>query len=228
MTLTPDEAAAAIATGSDAEMRRLQQRLAADLPMAAALLGELANNRNVAVRDWVTWAARRFLDRGAAIGILRRLAEDADSDVRLEAVAELVDLDESWARRLVPTLRKMLSSRDPIEVSNAIWHLVRVRDSSALAPIQNLAERAPETLVKNQARAAVLVLTGAEDELVKLLVAHDHRRAPLWIKCLLYLGSERALAALQDFALHGPDEECRRRASTALTKLQQVKPIGIH
>jgi len=215
-----------ITTGSAADRNKLREQLAAD-PAAEATLGELATSVNPIVRDWVAWAAPQLLNRLAAISLLGRLADDRDVDVRSEARRYLVQLDEAWARRFVPTYLKALLSDDVPEATDAIWQLVKLRELSAVAPIEQLASAAEHPLVRNTARVAALVLTGQDDQLIDALAAHDHEHAALWMRGLLYAGTGPSLAALRAYAAGAPDEQCRRRAAQILTKVDQVKPIPI-
>src|SRR5439155_4686664 len=102
------------------DRNKLREQLAAD-PAAEATLGELASSVNAIVRDWVAWAAPQLLDRSAAISLLGRLADDPDVDVRSEARRYLIQLDEAWAKRFVPTYLKALLSDDVPETTAAIW-----------------------------------------------------------------------------------------------------------
>jgi HEAT repeat protein len=226
--MTAHQAALAIRSGLRPRLVQLRAELGEDAHAAERLLTELARYEDPTVRDWAGWAAVRHLPAASAVALLELLIEDADADVRMEALRSLVDLDPAWARRLVPRYLAALRGRETPETVDAIWRLTQFREGSALPPLRELAERAKQPVVRNNARIAVLVLEGREEELISGLQGHDHPRCSLWIKGLGHLGSPRAVGALEDFARDGPDESCRERAAAVLQKMHQLAPISLH
>lgn len=224
--ITATQAASAIVERSEV-VEQLRRELEASPNAASDLLSELASNPNPIVRHWVVLTAPSVIG-SAAESLLERLLRDADLDVRTDAMRELVGLDHVWITRLVSQYLVAIESRDFLEAGEAIWRLVQFRATSALPRLQQLAERSPHPAVRNQARVASLVLEGNEDELLKAIVRHDHDLMSIWVKGLVYLGTQRALDALADYSTNAPDEPCRRRARGALKVADRVRPAGLN
>jgi hypothetical protein len=225
--LSSDQAAAAIVQGAKDELVRLRRELSQNPEAANQILRELAGHREMRVRHWVTWAAPRCLG-SAATEVLELLTSDTNSDVRLDAMRALVDLDARWARRLAPRYLEMLRSEDVIEQVQAIWRLVQFREQSALTALNYMALNDRDAGIRNNAGVAFLVLQGDDDSLLEGLRRHDHELMFLWTKGLGYLGTDRAFEALATFAKTGPDEECRAYARDMLEVRDQVRPLMIH
>ena len=226
--ITADRAAFAIKSRSKSVLKQLREDLARDTAAAARLLRQLAGHPDPVVRDWAGWAAAKVLPRAAALTLLELLAEDVDPDVRMEAQRFLVELDRASAMRLVPRYIVAMRSEDSFEAVDAIWQLIQLREGSALPVLQDLATTAKHPAVRNNAHIAALVLGGREEDLIAGLRAHDHVLCVLWARGLGYLGTTEAINALRDYAQTGPDSECRARAASVLSKVDELKPISPH
>jgi hypothetical protein len=222
--MTVDEAAAAILHGSKLDIDQLRHDLKTEPDLALGVLGTLAEHSNAMVRDWVTSEAPQALG-SRAVALLQRLTEDRDPDVRIDAMRGLVAIDDHWARRLVPKYLEMLKGGNFVDQLDAIWRLVQFREPTAAIALRRVVDEATVPAVRNNARAGYLVLEGAEDGLIERLKQHEHALAALWLKALIYLGTQRALNAVEAYARDAPDPECRERARRAFEAREKVRPL---
>jgi HEAT repeat protein len=219
------EAATAIVERDRPALEQLIKELRSDVDGAPAVLEELAGHPAAVVRDWVAWIAPSVIASGA-VPILERLVDDKDADVRHEAMSGLVRLDKRWSAKLVPRYLKMLRSHDPIDQVDAIWRLTQFRESSALAALKQIAQTGRYPGLRTNAQVASLVLEGKEDELIAGLLRHEHKVVLLWTRGLAYLGTERALNVLRQFAEEAPDAECREHARRSLAAEGAVRLLS--
>lgn len=225
---TVDAARRAILGTSQTEIDGVMTEMRGDPDAALRLLTELTHDADWHVRDWVTWAAPRVLGT-RAIDVLLPLVEDANVDVRIEAMHAMVELDRSWVPRLIPRYLSMLNADDPADAIIAIWTLVRLREPSTLATLRGLAKTGRTMAIRNNARVARHVLEGDEDGLIAGLQEHaEHNLTFLWAKGLAHLGTQRALESLEEFARAASDRECRDRAQAALVSAEKVRPLAPH
>lgn len=125
---------------SEQELDELVLLLRRDSDSVRAILEALATSNDPDVRLWLTDSAVEVLNRDA-MPILRSLLHDRDSDVRIEALRAIVELDPDEARRMSATLRRRARSTDLYEAQGALWALGAIRDTDALNVIVEAKDR---------------------------------------------------------------------------------------
>jgi hypothetical protein len=191
--------------------------LRADRGRAARVLDELSRHKNPIVRGWVSGTAREVLGEGG-VYIVMGLTRDRDPDVRRGAVRDLVELEPDSARRLIPSLRRRLRSRDLEEPIFAMWTLAELGDRGSLPAVARIAaaESDEHPFRRQCARVVALVLGEQPEEIVERIHAHDHELM-LWLaRAARILGTDEARAALAECAEDAPDEECRNACAAEL------------
>jgi hypothetical protein len=191
--------------------------LHADRGRAARVLDELSRHKNPAVRGWVSRTAREVLAEGG-VYIVMGLTRDRDPDVRRGAVRDLIELEPDTARRLIPSLRRRLRSRDPEEPIFAMWTLAELGDRGALPAVARIAaaESDEHPYRRQCARVVSIVLGERSDEILERIGAHDHELMPWLARAARILGTDEARAALAACAEGAPDDECRNACAEEL------------
>lgn len=197
--------------------------LHADRGRAARVLDELTRHRNPAVRGWVSGTAREVLREGG-VYIVMGLTRDRDPHVRRGAVRDLVELEPDTARRLIPSLRRRLRSRDLDEPVFAMWTLAELGDRGSLAAVMRIAEaEADEHPFRRQCARVVSILLGDRpEEVVERIRVHDHDLMPWLTRAARILGTDEARAALAECAREAPDEECRNACAAELQAWEEA------
>jgi hypothetical protein len=198
-----------------------------DRASVAGVLAGLIGHQDREVRGWLAWAAPKFLG-AEAVPLLVPLADDRDADVRTEAMDALVELDLAYLVEFVPRYVELAKGDDSALAMYGILRLTRLRVPEAVDLFNDLALNAGYPSTRNHARIMALVLKGREDDILAGLEDENHELMPIWIKAALYVGSGRTLTALEEIARSDVHDRCRRSASDALTKLDDVRPPGLH
>jgi len=220
--MAPLTAAAVAADIKREEGPNAEQLLAAfrsSPPEAKRILEELAAHRDPVVRAWATWAARRSLSKADAVALALRLVRDRDSDVRVVALEELLELDVRAAAKLAPTFRRKLKSKEFYEPISGMWALATIQDKGAVDEIRASAERWDNALHKNTAEVVSMLLEDRGDEVIGLIRSHDHRLMPWLSKAARLLGTKEAREALEASARNAPDDECRNFCRDEVDKI---------
>ncbi len=202
---------------SEKERTELIQLLRSSGERSSKILGALAKNRNPEIRHWVADVAVEVLGAGS-VHVLRDLARDRDTDVRIDALNGLVAVDPDEARRMTTTLRKQAASTDFYEAQAAVWALGAVGDKESLDVIRPLTTE-PDAIPRDAAIAVELLLT-APEELCRRIEKHDHELMPWLVKAAELLGTRAARRALEHCVAEAPDEECRHWAGRALARFK--------
>jgi hypothetical protein len=223
------EASAAIARAvadrdADAgDVQTMVEDLRADRGRAVRILDELTRHRSPDVRGWVAWATPQVLGEGG-VHVLVGLTRDRDAEVRDAAIEELVALDPGAARKLVPSLRRRLRSREPHEPVTAMWTLAELHDRESLPQVRRIAEaeNLDHPWQRLTAGVVVLLLEGRGDEVIGAIRDHDHERMPWLATGARILATDEARDALEECAREAPDEDCRRACAIELEKLEET------
>jgi len=223
-TNVASELASAVASYDSPRIHLILNRLRGDSALALDVLGVLIHHTDLEVRTSAVGWAHELLGARAE-PLLETSLDDPDPATRNQAMLLLTSLNPRWPRQLVKRYSQMLDSDNFPDVHQAIWQLTRFRATSALPRIRTIAQTDSWSATRLNARAAVLVMEGQEEELVAALMRHEHDVARVWIKGLLYLGTDRAITTLETFGRDAPDEQCRQLALDALEKLDQVRPL---
>lgn len=181
----------------------------------ARLLAELAANNSLDVRAYVADHAADVLGTGA-VAILLTLSRDRSADVRSIAMEELIALSPSDARRLGPSLRRLVSRGGYFDRIFAMWQLVRINDGEAIRLLEEVAAREPLSEHGAVAETAALLLHGRDGEVRARLLAHDHRKTKSIAMGLAVRADAADRDALQRGADSLPDDECRTWCASAL------------
>jgi hypothetical protein len=191
--------------------------LHADRGRAARILDELSRHKNPMIRGWVSGTAREVLGEGG-VYIVMGLTRDRNPDVRRGAVRDLVQLEPETARRLIPSLRRRLRSRDLVEPVFALWTLAELGDRGSLPAVARIAAaKSDEHPFRRQcARVVAIVLGEQPEEIVERIRAHDHELMPWLARAARIVGTDEARAALAECAESAPDEECRNACAEEL------------
>lgn len=219
---TAERVAAAVVRGEESELRAVVDELRADRGRAVRVLDELSRNRAPGVRRWVSATAREVLE-GGGVYVVLGLTRDRDRSVREAAVGDLVALDVDAARRLVPSLRRRLRSRDRDEAVAALWTLAELRDEGSLPRVRRLAEAGgPEDEpLRRVARVASVLLGERPADVLARIRAHEHDLMPELARAARLLGGAEARAVLAEAAASAPDADCRAACEAALEALAE-------
>ncbi|HEX2045769.1 MAG TPA: hypothetical protein VHF23_09095 [Gaiellaceae bacterium] len=219
---TTERVAAVVARGDAGELAAVVAELRADRGRAVRVLDELSRHADPGIRRWVSAAARDVLEDGG-VYVVMGLTRDRDRRVRESAVADLVVLDPDAARRLVPSLRRRLRSRDPAEAATAMWTLAELRDEGALPRVRRLAEgrRPGDEPVRRTAEVVSVVLGGRPAEIFERIRAHEHDFMPDLARAARLVGGDEARAVLAESAAGAPDAECRAACRAELEALAE-------
>jgi cyclophilin family peptidyl-prolyl cis-trans isomerase/HEAT repeat protein len=197
------------------------------LPAAAAALLEAAADSDALTRSWAARALSAALadsggvGRDAFVGRLRILLNDADAQVRINALRALATYaDSTLAGLVIPRL----SDRDPNAAVQAAATLGSLGGSTAAA---TLAERFPGASSFGFGRALLLALAQAAPA-AALETGRSWRAAADWHTRAAYaemLGAARSAAARQQLTEMLADADARV-VGVALGALEQIAPPG--
>lgn len=137
------------------------------------LLPQLAAHPNSQVRGWAIWAAAEGLGKNG-ISVLTYALDDADPDVRDDALTKLVQIDKSAARAQLSRVRGKLRSSDDFEVASAMWVLAELRDTDSLPVLEEMSDSPRTPWLAKVASVAALVLSGNAQEIQDRIRRHDH------------------------------------------------------
>ncbi len=203
---------------SEQDRRDLINLLSADREYAGQVLGELADNQDPEIRHWAAQEAADVLGRDA-VPILRRLVRDRDSNVRIDALRGLGQVDPGELVPMIPKLRAETESQDGFDAQAAIWALGALGDPANLDVVR-AATRRDRARPRNTAIAVELLISDPE-QLCQRIESHDHDLMPWLTYAAAMLGTERARLALEHCALNAPDGECRVYATKRLARFIQ-------
>jgi hypothetical protein len=221
---TAERAAAVVERGDPDELAAVVDELRADRGRAVRVLDQLSRHAAPTVRRWVSATARDVLGDGG-VYVVMGLTRDRDRGVREGAVADLVALDLDAARRLVPSLRRRLRSRDAGEVVAAMWTLAELQDEGALPRVRRLAESGGpgDEPVGRAAEVVSVLLGGRPEEILERIRAHEHDLMPCLARGARLVGGEDARAVLAECAASAPDPDCRAVCEAELEALAEVE-----
>jgi hypothetical protein len=205
------------------DVAAIVEDLRAERGRAARILDELSRHRDPDVRGWVVWATPEVLGDGG-VYVLVGLTRDRDAEVRDAAIEELVALDADAARKLIPSLRRRLRSRDADEPVTAMWTLAQLHDRESLPQVRRIAEAEgrDHPWQRMPAEVVTLLLQDRGDEILGAIRAHDHERMPWLAAGARILATEEARETLRECARSAPDEVCRRACEIELEKLPET------
>jgi hypothetical protein len=205
------------------DVQGIVDNLRAERGRAARILDELSRHRNADVRGSVVWAAPQVLGDGG-VYLLVGLTRDRDPEVRGAAIEELVALDVEAPRKLIPSLRRRLCSRDVHEPVTAMWTLAELHDRDSFPQIRRIAEAKDleHPWQRVPAEVVALLLQERGDEILRGIRAHDHERMPWLASGARVLGTDEARDTLEEGARSAPDEACRRACAVELAKLGET------
>lgn len=209
--MTPAGLARLVLDGSDEVLSARVEELGR-LPRSEVmeLLAELARHRSPLVRGWVSGTAKTLLGRDA-VPILLKLAQDRDGDVRDIAVSDLMAVDPTAVRALIPALRRQLRSSDYYGPVAAAWRLAELGDTASADAIAVLADDERQDPWKRLAASAVVTLLRSGPEgVIERIHKHDHPAMQWLVQAAEIAATEGARQALAWLAYSAPDEECRR------------------
>ena len=203
---------------SRGELDRLVQELRSDPERAQRVFGELSDHPSFDVRAWIPRSARLALGSDG-LPIIKKMVKDGDADVRDIAIEELVALDPTEARSLIPSLRRRLKSSDSYAPVAAMWMLARLGATNALDDLDQLARGADQPWHQKSAEIAALALRGDSDEVVRRIDRHDHDAMPWLAEAARLIGTPECHRSLTQCADEAPDVACRNACRNALSRL---------
>lgn len=196
--------------------------LAAEAPQSESLTAELAHAPDSELRAWVAHAlpelvAREAVTPEAASSVLLEIAkDDADPDIRDEAVRSLLKLDRDSALSLAPLLRGRMSSSDYYAPVVAMWTLAELGAYEALDDVLDYMRRVGEdTWQGRQAHIVARVMANDHKSLASQIEAHDHDMMHALCRAVGLMTGDRLRLALERCSAQF-DEECSRQCRGAL------------
>lgn len=193
---------------SESESDSLVRQIRVESKRDPTLIAKLLNHRDHRVREWMV---DKIVDiRGAdSAGLLAAsYRRERDSDIRAEALRNIVDLDPSVAASLKPLIRRGLRSSEYFEPTDSMWALLQLGDLEAEPEIRRIAETRNDW----QGRVARIVtsgLCGEEETIAQQLQSHDHDATRWLAQAAAILASPRLLGVLEAGVMELPDETCR-------------------
>lgn len=216
----PTEHERLILEGDEGDVLIFHQQLKANAAASRSTLEDLARSQHSAVRSWVATVSPTVLGTPLSLEVLRPLLDDSHPDVRDAALESIVSTDPDQARRLLPRIRKRLTSSDLWEPITALWTLARLKDVDSLPMIDDFARRSTRPWHVQDAAVVKLLLSGGSEEILHRLAGHDHD----WTEPLAHaagiIATPSAELALQRCAEASPDSRCAETCRMALRDLR--------
>lgn len=191
------------------------------------VLRELLAHPSGDVRSWVVWAAKNFFVEGVisredASSLLSMVAiHDRDGDNEDAATHALVEIDPKATRRLLPSLRRRIKSKDYYRPISAMWELAGLSDIDAIPTIREFIERTePGTWRAKEALIILAVLERDDDSVVRGIAGHDHGMMPALTRAARLLATPSLKRALSRCSVDAPDAECRRWCADSMEQIE--------
>lgn len=215
----PDIERAFLAAESDDSVEALVRQLVASNE-ASTIASALAHSDSYQVRAWVADLAPRLGRSECSVGLLERLSNDGDADVREAALFSLSALDPVAAHAFLPRVRRAANAKDEYDAAAALWLLAALDDRESEELVSHLRNRATGAVLRNTA-TAVGLLFRSPTLLLQRISDHDHDLMPWLTRAGEFVPADLSAPVLSTGAKALPDEECRRFCQDALNTVLQ-------
>jgi hypothetical protein len=185
---------------------------------APGVLEALARDRDTDMRSWAAAVARETVGIAALPWLVSMARGDRNFENRDLAMLEVLELDPSALKPMVPRLRSQLRHKDPDFALDAARALTRIGDAGALPAMHALAESwDPDLYYRKMLEVYILALEGRVEVILGRVRAHDHVCMP-WLAhaARTFVRTNEARQVLEWGAVSLPDDECRGWCARAI------------